>query len=173
MSTKAFKSEKIEHYKKQFENAKVAIVADYRGYSVEQIQALRRKLQKENADLTVTKNTLCKIAAKGTGFEPIEELLKGPTAVAFGYGDEVSAAKILAAFIKEAKKGEITGAVLDGKVLNASDAKKLADMPTKEELYAKMLGSINSPASGIVFCVNGVMSALTRAMDAVAKQKSA
>lgn len=173
MSTKAFKSEKVEHYKKQFENAKVAVVADYRGYSVEQIQSLRRKLQKENADLTVTKNTLCKIAAKGTDFEAIESLLKGPTAVAFGYGDEVTAAKVLAAFIKSAKLGEITGAVLDGKALNAAEAKSLANMPTKEELYAKMLGSINSPASGIVYTVNGVMSALVRAIDAVAKTKAA
>jgi len=173
MSTKAFKSEKIEHYKEQFENAKVAVVADYRGYSVTQIQKLRRGLQKENADLTVTKNTLCKIATKGTGFEIIEELLKGPTAIAFGYGDEVSAAKVLSKFIKEEKLGEITGAVLDGKLLNAAEAKNLAELPTKEELYAKMLGSINSPASGIVYSVNGVMSALVRAVDAVAKTKSA
>jgi len=173
MSTKAFKSEKIEHYKEQFENAKVAVVADYRGYSVTQIQKLRRGLQKENADLTVTKNTLCKIATKGTGFEIIEELLKGPTAIAFGYGDEVSAAKVLSRFIKEEKLGEIMGAVLDGKLLSSAEAKNLAELPTKEELYAKMLGSINSPASGIVYSVNGVMSALVRAVDAVAKTKSA
>lgn len=173
MSTKAFKNDKIEHYKKQFENAKVVVVADYRGYSVEEITKLRRNLQKEQADLTVTKNTLAKIASKGSNFEAIEELLKGPTAVAFGYGDEVGAAKILANFIKETKKGEIVGAVLDGKVLNAEDAKKLASMPSKEELYAKMLGSINSPASGIVYTINGVMSALVRAIDAVKEKKSA
>lgn len=172
MSTKAFKTEKIEYFKKQFENAKVAIVADYRGYSVEEITSLRRKLQGEKSDLTVTKNTLAKIAAKGTDFEVIEELLKGPTAVAFGYGDEVGAAKILSNFIKETKKGAILGAVLDGKTLSADDAKKLASIPSKEELYAKMLGCINSPASGIVGGVNGVLSALTRAVAAVRDQKA-
>ena len=66
MTTKAFKNEKIEAFKKSFENAKVAVVTDYRGYSVEEITDLRRKLQKENCDYTVTKNTLCKIASKGT-----------------------------------------------------------------------------------------------------------
>lgn len=172
MATKEFKSQKIEYYKKQFENAKVAVVADYRGLTVEEITELRRNLQKENADLTVTKNTLCKVATKGTNFENIAELMQGPTAIAFGFGDEVHAAKILSKFIKENKKGEILGAVLEGKVMSADEAKKLASMPSREELYAKMLGSINSPASGIVYSVNGVMSALVRAIDAVAKTKA-
>jgi len=172
MATKEFKNEKIEYYKKQFENAKVAIVADYRGLSVEEITELRRGLQAKEADLTVTKNTLCKVATKDTNFEAISELMQGPTAIAFGYGDEVGAAKILAKFIKENKKGEILGAVLEGKVLNADEAKKLALMPSREEIYAKILGSINSPVTGIVYSVKGVMSALVRAIDAVAKQKA-
>ena len=173
MTTKAFKNEKIEQFKKSFENAKVAVVTDYRGYSVEEITELRRSLQKQECDYTVTKNTLCKIAAKGTSFEPIESILKGPSAIAFGFGDEVQAAKIVSKFIKDNKKGEIIGAVLDGNVLSADEAKKLANLPTKEELYAKILGSINSPASGIVYSINGVMSALVRAVDAVAKTKKA
>ncbi len=172
MSTKAFKNEKIEYFKKQFEQAKVAIVTDYRGLSVEEITQLRRELQKENSDFTVTKNTLCKIASKGTNFEAIESLMQGPSAIAFGFGDEVSAAKVVAKFIKENKKGEIIGGVMEGNLLSADDAKKLANMPSREELYAKMLGSINSPASGIVYSVNGVMNALVRAIDAVAKQKA-
>jgi len=173
MATKEFKNDKIEYYKKQFENAKVAIVADYRGLSVEEITELRRGLQAKEADFTVTKNTLCKVATKDTNYEAISELMQGPTAVAFGYGDEVSAAKVLAKFIKENKKGEILGAVLDGKVLNADEAKKLASMPSKEEIYAKILGSINSPVSGIVYSVNGVMSALVRAIAAVRDTKQA
>ena len=172
MSTKAFKNEKIEYFKKQFEQAKVAIVTDYRGLSVDEITQLRRALQKENSDFTVTKNTLCKIASKGTNFEAIESLMQGPNAIAFGFGDEVSAAKVVAKFIKENKKGEIIGGVMEGNILNADEAKKLANMPSREELYAKMLSSINSPASGIVYGVNGVMSALVRAIDAVAKQKA-
>ncbi len=173
MATKEFKTQKIEHYKHQFENAKVAVVADYRGLTVEEITELRRGLQAQNGDLTVTKNTLCKVAAKDTNFEAVSELMQGPTAIAFGFGDEVAAAKVLSKFIKENKKGEILGAVLEGKVLSADEAKKLASMPSREELYAKMLGSINSPASGLVYSINGVMAALTRAVAAVRDQKQA
>ena len=92
-------------------------------------------------------------------------------AVAFGFEDQVSPAKIVSKFIKDTKKGEILGAVLDGKLLSVEETKALANLPSKEELYAKMLGSINSPASGIVGAVNAVMASLTRAVAAVRDQK--
>ena len=173
MSTKAFKQEKIEAMKENFAKAKVAVVTEYRGLTVEEITNLRRALQKENSDYMVTKNTLAKIASKGTQFEVLAETLKGPVAIAFGFHDEVAPAKILTKFIKDVKKGEIVAAALDGKLLNAKETQVLANLPSKEELYAKMLGSINSPATGIVGAVNAVMSGLVRAMDQVAKQKSA
>ena len=173
MSTKAFKQEKIEAMKENFAKAKVAVVTEYRGLTVEEITRLRRALQKENSDYMVTKNTLAKVAAKGTQFEVLEEVLKGPVAIAFGFKDEVAPAKVLKKFIKEAKKGQIIAAAMDGKLLNAKETEVLADLPSKEELYAKMLGCINSPATGIAGAVNAVMSGLVRAMDQVAKQKSA
>lgn len=173
MSTKAFKQEKIEAMKENFAKAKVAVVTEYRGLTVEEITKLRRALQKENSDYMVTKNTLAKVASKGTEFEVLADVLKGPVAIAFGFADEVAPAKVLTKFIKEAKKGQIIAAALDGKLLDAKETAVLADLPSKEELYAKMLGSINSPATGIVGAVNAVMSGLVRAMDQVAKQKSA
>ena len=173
MSTKAFKQEKIEAMKENFSKAKVAVVTEYRGLTVEEITKLRRNLQKENSDYMVTKNTLAKVASKGTQFEVLADTLKGPVAIAFGFHDEVAPVKILTKFIKEVKKGEIIGAALDGKLLSAKETEVLANLPTKEELYAKMLGSINSPATGIVGAVNAVMSSLVRAMDQVAKQKTA
>ncbi len=172
MSTKAFKQEKVEAMKENFAKAKVAVVTEYRGLTVEEITNLRRKLQKEHSDYMVTKNTLAKLASKGTPFEVLAETLKGPVAIAFGFQDEVAPAKILTKFIKDVKKGEIIAAALDGKLLSAKETQVLADLPSKEELYAKMLGSINSPASGIVGAVNAVMSSLVRAMDQVAKQKA-
>ena len=173
MSTKAFKQEKIEAMKENFAKAKVAVVTEYRGLSVEEITKLRRALQKENSDYMVTKNTLAKVASKGTQFEVLEEVLKGPVAIAFGFADEVAPAKVLKKFIKESKKGQIIAAAMDGKLLNAKETEVLADLPSKEELYAKMLGCINSPATGIAGAVSAVMSGLVRAMDQVAKQKSA
>ena len=173
MATKAFKSEKIDAIKEKIEKAQLAVITEYKGYSVEEITKLRRELQKENGDYMVTKNTLAKVAIKGTKYEVMSDLMKGPIAIAFGFEDQVSPAKIVSNFIKTSKKGEILGAVLDGNLLSADDAKALANLPSKEELFAKMLGSINSPATGITLGINAVMASLTRAMAAVRDQKEA
>ena len=121
----------------------------------------------------VTKNTLAKIAIKGTPYEVLAETLKGPIAIAFGFTDQVAPAKVLSKFIKDTKKGEIIAAAMDGQLMSAEEAKALANLPSREELYAKMLGCINSPASGIANSVNAVMSSLVRAVAAVRDQKSA
>lgn len=173
MATKAFKSEKIDALKSKIEKAQVAIVTDYKGYSVEEITKLRRSLQKDGGDYMVVKNTLAKIAIKGTQFEVLEDALKGSMALAFGFEDQVSPAKAVSKFIKETKKGEIMAAALDGKLLSAAEANALASLPSKEELYAKMLGCINSPATGIAGSVSAVMAQLTRAVAAVRDQKAA
>ncbi len=173
MATKAFKEQKIAHIKENVEKAKVAIVTNYKGLNVEEITKLRRLLQKSGADYTVTKNTLAKIAFKGTQFEMLDEVMKESTAIAFGFEDEVSPAKVLAKFIKDTKKCEIIAGALDGQLLDAKQVEALAKTPSREELYAKMLGCINSPATGIAGATNAVMSSLVRAIDAVAKQKSA
>ena len=173
MATKAFKSEKIDAIKSKVEKAQVAVITEYKGYTVEEITKLRRALQKEGGDYMVTKNTLTKVAIKGTEYEAMADLMKGSIAIAFGYEDQVSPAKIVSNFIKTSKKGEILGAVLDGNLLSADEAKALANLPSKEELYAKMLGSINSPATGITLGINAVMASLTRAMAAVRDQKEA
>ncbi len=173
MATKAFKQEKIEAIKEQIAKAKVAIVTDYNGFSVAEITDVRRRLQKENGDYTVMKNTLAKIAIKGTQFECMSDLLQGSVAIALGYGDEVSPAKVFTKFMKDSKKGEIKGGALDGVALSASQVNDLSKLPSKEELYAKILGSINSPASGIANSMNAVMRSLVYAIDQVRQQKSA
>ena len=173
MSTKAFKSEKIDSIKAKAQEAQVAVLTEYKGYTVEEITNLRRALQKDGGDYMVTKNTLAKIAFKGTDFEILTDSLSGPVAIAFGFKDQVSPAKAVAKFIKDTKKGAILGGALDGKLLDAKEVEALAKLPSKEELIAKMLGSINSPASGIVGSVNAVMAQLTRAMAAVRDKKAA
>lgn len=173
MATKAFKENKIESIKEQLSKAQVAIVTEYKGLSVDEITDLRRKLQKEDGDYTVTKNTLAKIAVKGTEYEILTDCFKGPIALAFGFKDQVSPAKAVSNFIKEVKKGEIIAAALDGKLLSAEEAKALANLPSKEEIYAKMLGCVNSPASGIANSVNGVITQLVRTLAAVRDTKTA
>lgn len=173
MATKEFKSQKIDAIKAKIEKAQVAVITEYKGLTVEDITKLRRDIQKSGGDYMVTKNTLAKIAVKGTNYELLTDKLSGPVALAFGFEDPVTPAKAVAKFIKDTKKGVILGAVLDGKLLTEAETKALAELPTKEELFAKMLGSINSPASGIANSVNAVLSQLTRAMAAVCDQKAA
>ena len=120
MATKAFKSEKIDALKSKIEKAQVAIVTEYKGYTVEEITNLRRALQKDGGDYTVVKNTLAKIAVKDTPYEILTEKLTGPIALAFGYKDPVSPAKAVSKFIKDTKKGVIIGAALDGKLGKSS-----------------------------------------------------
>ena len=173
MSTKAFKSEKIDEIKSKIEKAQVAVITDYKGLSVEEITNLRRAIQQDGGHYMVTKNTLAKIAIKGTPYEVLADKLTGPVALAFGFKDPVTPAKAVKTFIDKVKKGEILGAVLDGKLLSVEETKELAALPSKEELIAKLLGSLNSPASGIVGSINAVMAQLTRAMAAVRDQKTA
>ncbi len=173
MSTKAFKEDKVALIKEKIDKAQVAIVTEYKGLSVEEITKLRRALQAVGGDYMVTKNTLTKIAIKGTPYEVLAETMKGPIAIAFGFSDQVAPAKALSTFIKETKKGEILAAAMDGRLMSADEAKALANLPSKEEIYAKMLGCINSPASGIANSVNAVMSSLVRAIAAVRDQKAA
>lgn len=173
MATKAFKSEKIDAIKAKIEKAQAVVITEYAGLTVEDITKLRRETQKGGGDYMVTKNTLAKIAVKGTEYEALAEKMTGPIALAFGFEDPVSPAKAVVKFIKETKKGAIIGAVLDGKLMTEAETKALAELPSKEELFAKMLGSINSPASGIVGSINAVMAQLTRAMAAVRDQKAA
>lgn len=176
MATKAFKAEKIDAVKEKIEKAKVILVTENKGLSVAKITELRRNLQKENGDFMVVKNTLAKLALKGTEFEPVSELLTGAVVLAFGYEDQVAPAKVLATFTKDklnASKLEIKGGCLDNKLLSDKEVKDLSQLPSKEELLAKILGSINSPASGIANATNGVLRALVYAMDQVAKQKTA
>ena len=132
MSTKAFKTEKIEAIKSKIEKAQVAVITEYKGLTVEEITALRRSLQKDGGDYMVTKNTLTKIAVKGTPFEVVTEKMTGPIALAFGFEDPVAPAKAVKTFIEKNKKGEILGAVLDGKLLSVEETKALANLPSKE-----------------------------------------
>ena len=173
MATKAFKESKIESLKEKLSKAKVVVVTEYKGYTVEEITQLRRNLQKAEGDYTVTKNTLAKIAVQGTDYEVLSDVFKGATAIACGFKDEVSPAKIVTEFIKNTKKGEILAAALDGKLLSQEEAKALAKLPSREELYAKMLGCINSPARGIASTTNEVMAKLVRTMAAVKDTKTA
>lgn len=171
MGSKPAKVEKINEIKENISGSSVAIATDYRGLTVEEITTLRRGLQEKGAEYTVVKNTLARIAVKETEFEGLSKYFIGPTALVLATNDPVGPAKVVTEFLKKAKKGSVKGGLMDGRALSEKEVLQLADVPSKEELYAKMLCSMNSPATGIAVCLNGVAKALACCIDQIREQK--
>jgi len=140
----------IDEIKAKLEKAKSAVVIDYIGISVAQADAMRKKLREANIDYTVYKNTLVKRAIKGTEYESLEQVLGGPSAFALSYEDATAPARVLNDIIKDYKKMEFKAGVVDGTFYDAKGVQAIATIPSREELIAKFMGSIQSPVSKLV-----------------------
>ena len=149
-----------------FRESNGAVLTEYRGLSVKQLQDLRRSLG-EAASYFVAKNTLTKIAAKDAGIELDDSLLTGPTAIAFIKGDPVEAAKSLRDFAKENSPLVIKGGFLDGKVLSADEIKKLADLESREVLLAKLAGGLKANLAKAAGLFNAPLSQAARTIAAL------
>ncbi len=155
-----------------FQESAGAVLTEYRGLTVKQLQDLRRALG-ENANYAVVKNTLTQIAAGEAGVEGFDDLLVGPTAIAFINGDVVEAAKGLRDFAKANPSLVIKGGVLDGKPLGAEEIAKLADLESREVLLAKLAGGMLASLSQAVYLLNAPLSQAARlagALQAKAEQ---
>jgi large subunit ribosomal protein L10 len=149
-----------------FQESAGAVLTEYRGLTVKQLQNLRRSLG-ENADYAVVKNTLTKIAATEAGIEGFDALLTGPTAIAFINGDVVEAAKGLRDFARANPSLVIKGGVLDGKPLDAAEIAKLADLESREVLLAKLAGGMLASLSQAVYLLNAPLAQAARAAGAL------
>jgi len=155
-----------------FNDSAGAVLTEYRGLTVKQLQELRRSLG-ENANYAVVKNTLAKLAAKDAGIEGFNDLLSGPTAIAFIKGDVVEAAKGLRDFAKANPTLVIKGGVLDGKPLDAKEVAKLADLESREVLLGKLAGAMLASLSQAVYLLNAPIAQAARlagALQAKAEQ---
>lgn len=161
----------VEEISSKLAEAKGAVLIDYRGLTVNQDTELRKKLREAGVEYRVYKNTLLSIAAKEQGIEGLDQYLTGPTAIAFGMTDAVTGPKILRDTIKEIKKMEIKGGILDAKVLDAKQVEALADLPSKEQLLAMLVRGMQAPIAGLVNCLQGNIRNLVYVLDAVRKQK--
>ncbi len=122
------------------------VLTNYRGLNVEQMNHLRRRLREEKISYHVVKNTLMRLASKGTDLEKLDRYFEGPTAVAISYGDPVPMAKILSEFIKTQPSLEIKVGFIEGRVVSPEEVKAIANMPSREVLFAQVLGGIQGPA---------------------------
>jgi large subunit ribosomal protein L10 len=163
----------LETYKEQISNASAIVFTNYRGKSVAQLRSLRAKLGPTDTTYVVIKNSIFGIALEQTENGTPEELLAGPNAVAFVGEDIGKGVTALMDWIKAERIGEIQGALLSGSVLDAKRAEALADLPTKEEMLASVLGAINAPASSLARIVAAPSSSLVRVINAYVEKQQA
>lgn len=160
--------------KQDVEQSSAMLVTDYRGLTVSEITALRRKLRETGTEYKVAKNTLLTLAAGDRATDEFKKLLEGPTAIAFIKGDnQVAVAKAMVDFVKDHKAMSIRGALVEGQVLDVEQVTALSKIPSKEILISQMLGSIQAPISGLVGTLQGCISSLVFTIQAVADQKTA
>ena len=133
-----------------------AVVVDYRGLTVAQDTELRKALRQAGVSYKVYKNTLIKRAAEGTEFAALDPNLEGPTAIAVSKDDATAPARVLAEFAKKADKLEIKGGVIEGTYYDAKGMQVIATIPSREELLAKFLGSIQSPITNLARVLNQI-----------------
>lgn len=162
----------IEEIKNLLDSCQSAVIVDYRGLTVEEDTALRKKFRESGVVYKVLKNTYIKRAADELGITGLDADLNGPTAVAFGIQDPAAPAKILKEFIADKKKMTVKCGIVDKQYIDANGVKALADLPSREVLIAKMLGSMNAPITGLVSVLGGTVRKLLYALNAVADSKN-
>ena len=161
----------VEEFMKKVQSSKSAVVTGYSGLTVEEVTDLRAKLFHAKVEYHVVKNNLARIALNKANVTVLDDLLVGPTAIALAMDDAVAPARILSKFAKDHEKLSLKGGFMDGKLITVQDIKAMANLPSREVLLGKMLGSMKSPITGIVRVLAGPASKLVYALNAVAQAK--
>ena len=150
------KEAKVAEIKEKLEKAQAIVLADYQGLTVEEDTALRKSLREAGVEYKVYKNNLVTLAAKELGIEGLDEYLEGPVSIAFGYEDATAPARVLHTFAKDHKKIELKAGMVEGTLYNKEEVEKLATIPSKEVLIAKLLGSFKAPLSNVAYLLNAI-----------------
>ena len=149
----------------------IAILTDYRGLRVPEMREVRRRLREAGAAYHVVKNTLVLRAARETGYQAMEPFLSGPTAIAFGHGEPVAVAKTLQEYLRTTRTVlSVKGAVLDGRALTPQQLAELAALPPRNELLARVLGSLQAPAATLIGALQGSALSLVLTLQARVQQ---
>ena len=167
------KQELVTEMHERLARAKAVFLADFRGMDVGKATTLRNELRGAAVEYKVFKNTLLDRASQGTDMECLSPYLTGPTAIAISYDDPVGAAKVLTKFAKDPQgKFVLKVGVLSGKLLDVKQIQALSDLPSREVLIAKMLGSMQAPATNFVGVLAALPGSLVRALDAIRAKKA-
>ena len=168
------KAEQVELLTEKLKSAKVAVLTDYRGLTVAQIQDLRGKLRGGDVEYRVVKNTLVRRAAEAAGVKALESELQGPVAIAFGYEDLSAPSKLLNEWVRATRlKLDIKGGLVEGRVFSPDQVKQLADLPSRETLISQLAGTIQSPIAQLAGALQTPLSMLAGALESYEKKLEA
>lgn len=166
-------TEKLEAIKADLSEISAVWVVDYRGLNVKQSQQLRREIRDAGGAMKVYKNTLVQLALKELELPQMDDILAGPSAFVFVEGDPVASAKVIKDFAESNENLVIKGGIMDGAFVDAEAVEKIAALPSREELIAKLLGSLQNPLAQTVRVLNAPMEALARTVGAIAEKSAA
>ena len=158
----------VAELREDLASSSALITTEYRGLTVREIGEIRRALRKNDVTYRVVKNRLMRIAAEQEGHEGLAPLLIGPSAIAFGSGDEAAVAKAVIDAVRPYKLVKVTGAVVGGKTLDAAGVQTLATLPSREVLLAQLAGAFNAPATQVA----GLLAANLRSLGSLLAQLS-
>jgi large subunit ribosomal protein L10 len=171
MKPKGKKKEELDELKKDLNDAKNMFVTQFKGMTVAQDTDLRQKIRGTNSKYRVVKNTLARKAAEGTPAEGVAKSFDGSTSIAYNSNDPVALAKVLTAYAKTNPVFIFKAGMVEGRVVNIADIANIAAMPSKEELIARLLFLINSPAQRLAVAMNGVARNLAVVIGQAVEQK--
>jgi large subunit ribosomal protein L10 len=167
------KQEVITHLRERFQGSSSAICVDFRGVNVEKITQFRRELQQVSGEYQVVKNTLAKRAIEDTPFQELNQFLMGPTGIVFCPDEAAEPAKVVSKFVDETNgMFQIKGGVVEGAVFDANGIQKVAMLPSRQELLAQLVASLQSPISGLLGTLQGIMREFVYTLQAFADKKS-
>jgi large subunit ribosomal protein L10 len=170
MLTKDQKKQLVKDLSQAIKAAKSVVFADFKGLKVKDLSALKKELRKADSSFRVSKKTLMNIALKEAGVEYDTKKLEGQIAITLA-ADEVTAAKIIDTFAKKNENIKILGGILGEKILDSTQVKALAKLPSKKELLAKLVGTINAPVSGFVNVLAGNIRGLVQVLKAISETR--
>lgn len=171
---KSEKEQIVADVRDKISRAKGMFFTDYSGITVEQATELRREFRKSGIDYKVVKNTLVRKALESvTGYDAVYKSLEGPTGIAFSYDDPVTPAKIIKKFHDRSEKLSCKVCVIDKQVFDGMKLEELSKLPSRAEIVASIVGSLQAPVAGIVGSINAVMRDLVAVVGAIEKKKAA
>ncbi len=166
------KIDRVNVLKDKLERSTIAVTADYTGISVNEMTELRRRMRAAGVEVTIVKNTLMDLAAEAARRPQFKEVVKGPTAVAFGYDDPLDVAKAITDYVRTVRSTlAVRGAVMgDGPAMPAADVTRLAAIPGRPQLVANLMGQLQAPIQRLLAALNGPLQNLDALLQARIRQ---